>query len=51
MTLRENIAIFDVDRIDETESIKSAAHKAEVDAIYKSLPEGLDADLTKSFKQ
>ncbi len=49
MTLRENIAISDVDRVNDTEAIRSAAHNAEVDAIYESLPEGMDADLTKSF--
>lgn len=49
MTMRENITISDINRINDIDAIQKAAHTAEVDTIYESFSEGLDADLTRNF--
>lgn len=49
MTMRENITISDINRINDIDDIQKAAHTAEVDTIYESFSEGLDADLTRNF--
>lgn len=49
MTMRENITISNINRINDIDGIQKAAHTAEVDTIYESFSEGLDADLTRNF--
>lgn len=51
MTLRENIAISDIGRINDQADIKNAAAAAGADRICEELPGGLDADLTRRFKE
>lgn len=49
MTMRENIAISDIDRIDDTSAIADAAKASGADKIYADFSDGLDSDLTRSF--
>lgn len=51
MTLRENIAISDIGRMNDQADIKNAAAAAGADRIWEELPGGLDADLTRRFKE
>ena len=49
MTLRENIGISDVGRINNEADIKAAATAAGADEICAELPDGLDTNLTRRF--
>ena len=49
LTLRENIAISDINRKHESDSIKMAATAAGADNIINELTDKLDTDMTKQF--
>ncbi len=49
LTLRENIAISDIDRKDDFDSVKAAAVASGADKIIDELNEGLETDMTRQF--
>lgn len=49
LTLRENIAISDIDRKDDIGSVKAAAMASGADKIIDELNEGLETDMTRQF--
>ena len=49
LTMRENIAISDIDRIDDIFAVSNAAAASGADKIYADFSDGLDSDLTRSF--
>ena len=49
LTFKENIALSDIDRIDNIEDIKKAARASGADKILNNLPLGLDTDMTRNF--
>ncbi len=49
LTLRENIAISDIDRKDDIVSVKAAAMASGADKIIDELNEGLETDMTRQF--
>jgi ATP-binding cassette subfamily B protein len=49
LTMRENIAISDVSRIDDTDAVNAAAHAAGADKIYENFTDGLESDMTRKF--
>lgn len=49
MTLRENIAISDIGRKDDDDSIKAAAEASGADKIIANLEDGLETDMTRQF--
>ena len=49
LLFRENIAISDVERINDTDAVQSAAKLSGADKIYLSLPNGIDSNITRNF--
>ena len=49
MTLRENIAISDVEKINDMAAIRSAAHKTGLDELVNSLPNGYESNMCREF--
>ena len=49
LTLRENIAISDIDRKDDIGSVKAAAMASGAEKIIDELNEGLETDMTRQF--
>ena len=49
LTIRQNIGLGDVRRVDDVDSIADAACKAGLDALIESQPSGLDTRLGKMF--
>lgn len=49
LTLRENIAISDIGRKDDTNSVMAAAHASGIDIIIDELNNGLETDMTRQF--
>ncbi len=49
LTLRENIAISDIDRREDDDAIKNAAGASGADSIINSAPIGLETDMTRKF--
>ena len=49
LTIRENIAISDIDRIDDMSAVSYAAALSGADKVYADFSEGLDSDLTRNF--
>ena len=48
-TLRENIAISDIDRKNDTDAVKAAAVASGADKIIEGLENGLETDMTRQF--
>ena len=49
LTLRENLALSNITRIDDQEALLLAAEAAGADKIIETLPYGLDTDMTRNF--
>lgn len=49
LTFRENIAISDIDRKDDTDSVKESAKASGADKMIADLEEGLETDMTRQF--
>ena len=51
LSVRENIAISDIDRVIETDAIISAAKKSGANTIYEKIASGIDTNLTRQFDE
>lgn len=51
LTFRENIAISDIDRMDDTDSVKAAAMASGINKIVDELDDGLETDMTRQFNE
>lgn len=49
LSLRENIAVSDISRLSDDDGILAAATAAGADGICKSLPDGIDTNMTRRF--
>ncbi len=51
LTFRENIAISDIDRMNDTDSVKAAAMASGINKIVDELDDGLETDMTRQFNE
>lgn len=49
LTFRENIAVSNIDDLDQKQKIEAAAFNSGADEIYKAMAHGLDSNLTRNF--
>lgn len=50
LSIRENIALSDIERRSDNDAVLSAANAAGADAIIKASPKGLDSKMTRMFE-